>query len=136
MALARCPACNLPFAIVGRAHRCVPRSASVAEMVLHSAPEQLGADDSQAEHASEVPEMGAGDAAGAPAIGAYQSAMGVTQPATGDDAVHHLHVTANRGEPDHNNVVTMRKAPKRDRAAYMRDYRKLQKAKKNAGGAA
>ncbi|WP_316205758.1 hypothetical protein [Bradyrhizobium sp. SZCCHNS1012] len=127
MTLARCPACNLPFAIVGRAHRCVPRSAPVV---------QFESADSQAEHASEVSEMGAGDSAGAPAIGAYQSVMGVTQPATGDDAVHHLHVTANRGEPDHNNVVTMRKAPKRDRAAYMRNYRALQKRKKNAGGAA
>ncbi|BBZ94305.1 hypothetical protein BRDID11004_47920 [Bradyrhizobium diazoefficiens] len=123
MALARCPACNLPFAIVGRAHRCVPRPAPTVQF-----------EDSQAGHASEVPEMGAGDSAGAPAIGAYQSVMCVTQPATGDD--RHLHVTANRGEPDHNNVVTMRKAPKRDRAAYMRDYRKLKKAKKNAGGAA
>jgi hypothetical protein len=103
-------------------------------MILHSAPEQLEAADSQAERATEVPEMGAGDSAGAPAIGAYQSVMSVTPPATGDE--NHLHVTANRGELDHNNVVPMRKAPKRDRAAYMRDYRKLQKAKKNAGDAA
>lgn len=100
----RCPACNRPFALVGRVHRCVPEASRVH---LEGSP------------------------AGTQAIGAYQSAMGETPPSTGE--AKHLHRSANRGEPCNNsNVVPIRK-PKRDRAAYMRDYRAR---KKNAGSAA
>jgi len=93
MTLASCPACNLPYALVGRAHRCVPREATKSTE---------------------------GNPAGAQAVGAYQASMCVTPPSAGGN--DHLFITANLGEPaSTSNVVSIRK-PKRDRAAYMRDY--------------
>lgn len=119
-----CPACNLPFALVGRVHRCVPRPAPV----IRPAPEQETAGSSQTTVSME------GFSAGTQAIGAYQVAMGVTPPSTGDRK--HLKKTANRDEPALNsNVVQIRK-PKRDRAKYMRDYRARVKNRKAGGGAA
>ena len=84
-----CPDCGAPYALVGRAHRCIP---------------------------SERRESPAGTLL----VGANQSAMGVTPPVEGES----LTFPANRGEAANNSP---RKWPKRQRAAYMRQYRAKRK---------
>lgn len=130
----RCPACDRPFALVGRVHRCVPRSGSETEVMQGRAARSARVAHNHEVGGSNPPPATnfqmEGDPAGTQAIGAYKSAMGVTPPSTGDG--EHLHLSANRGEPAPlSNVIQIRK-PKRDRAKYMRDYR----ARKKAGGAA
>lgn len=95
----RCPDCGIPYAIIGRVHRCNPPI-------------------SNSEFAAE------GNSAGAQAIGAHQSGMGETPPSTDavlSDALGSY--TANPGEP----ATISKRKPKRDRAAYMRTYRAQQR---------
>jgi hypothetical protein len=171
--LARCPACNLPFAIVGRAHRCVPRPAPVAEQVEQTATELVAparylsreevedrfpSPKAKAARAKEKSHHLAGNPAETPALGAYQVAMGVTPPAKGSRTANRsapapIHIGIDLGKPGSDmhveavvkrepdgslnvlSIKNVRKAPKRDRAAYMRDYRALQKTKQ-AGASA
>jgi hypothetical protein len=103
MAIERCPACYVPFALVGRAHRCVPRPAPVAEQVERAAP--------------------------APSAALKFLDDAVAQIA--DDALLTSTMTelVKRGAVIVG-VDLIPTKPKRDRAAYMRGYRARMKAAK------
>lgn len=96
----RCPACDRPFALVGRVHRCVPRSGSETEVMQGRAARSARVAHNHEVGGSNPPPATnfqmEGYPAGTQAIGAHQSAMCETPPSTGE--AKHLRLSANRGD--------------------------------------
>lgn len=126
--LDRCPDCGVPYALVGRAHRCVPRQADTGG---HDPIEQQRGRAEAARHPHKVEAAGSNPAPAPNQLRRIATTSEAAPERRKLAAIDAALRAENAGYVGQVNGIIIRK-PKRDRAAYMRRYR----ARRSGKGAA